>query len=99
MWNTVVDMARAMLRAADLPKEYWGAAIKHAVFIRNRSPTAALDGQSPFQVLMKAKPDLSVLRKFGCRAFVHTEKAARKKWDDKAREGDRKSTRLNSSHG
>ena len=86
-WNTVLDMARAMIIDADLDKNMWGAAIKHATFLRNRSPTSVLGGITPFQALLGVKPDLSALRKFGSPAFVHVERELRDKWDPKARKG------------
>ena len=87
MWNTLVDTARSMLQASDLPTTYWAAALKHAAFLRNRSPTSALEGKTPFEALMGIKPNLSVLHKFGARAFVHVERDQRTKWQAKAREG------------
>lgn len=84
---TLQDMARAMLDDAKLPKKFWGAALKHASYLRNRCPTVALDGRTPYQLIHHKLADISQLKKFGSRAFVHVPKDMRKKWDSKAREG------------
>jgi hypothetical protein len=89
-WNTLVDTARTLLTAARLPKPYWGFALKHAALVRSMVPSSALTGggsKVPFQRLFGTEPDLSQLRVFGCPAFVHVERDARKKWDPKARQG------------
>jgi len=52
------DTARAMLIGANLPFRLWDKAIKHACFVRNRCPTSALKGKSPYEALFKIKPDL-----------------------------------------
>jgi len=48
-WNrTKAELARAMLIDSKLPKFLWGAAMSHAAWIKNRSPTCGLDGETPF---------------------------------------------------
>ena len=86
-WRTLVDSARTLLRAADLPKPYWGLALLHAAYMRNRMPSSAINNQIPLKVLTNIDPDYSVLHELGTPAYVHVEKSNRKKWDDKARTG------------
>ena len=52
-------------------------------FLRNRSPTSALDGITPFQSWYGKKPNLGFVRVFGCKAMVHTPQDIRSKttWD------------------
>ena len=45
--QTVVGMARALLKQRGVPAMYWGEAVVTAVYILNRSPTKALDGMTP----------------------------------------------------
>jgi hypothetical protein len=33
----------------DVPVEFWGEAVKTAVYVLNRSPTRSLDGVTPFE--------------------------------------------------
>ena len=54
-----------------------------ANFLRNRSPTSALDGITPFQAWYGKKPNLGFVLVFGCKAMVHTLQDIRSKttWD------------------
>ena len=60
-----------MLFDADLPEMYWHHAIQHAAYIHNVSPTHALDDKTLEEAWSGTKPDLSRLRIFGCKVFVH----------------------------
>ena len=71
MNRTLLDKVRAMLFDADLPETYWHHAIQHATYIHNVSPTRALDDKTPEEAWSGTKPDLSRLRIFGCKVFVH----------------------------
>jgi transposase InsO family protein len=44
--QSVVAMARCMLKTKGLPGYFWGEAVSTAVHILNRSPMRALDGKS-----------------------------------------------------
>jgi hypothetical protein len=70
MNRTKVELARAMLIDAKLPKFLWAEAMNHAVWIRNRAPCRALNGKTPFEVRYGRKPDLSNLVPFGTKAWV-----------------------------
>ena len=48
-----------------------------AVYLRNRSPTSALTDATPYEAWRGDKPDLSHLRVFGCRAYMHLDKTKR----------------------
>ena len=87
-WNTLVDMATAMLSDAGLDKKFWGAAMLHSAFVRNVCPASSVSSTStPFEMIHGKPFDVSKLRKFGASSFVHVERAARKKFDHKARRG------------
>jgi hypothetical protein len=83
--RTVVERARSMLLGASLPQRFWAEAINTAVYLRNRSPTQALEGKTPFEAWYGQKPDIGHLRKFGCLAFLHVPDGQRSKLDPKAR--------------
>jgi hypothetical protein len=83
--RTVVEKARSMLLGASLPQRFWAEAINTAVYLRNRSPTQALEGKTPFEAWHGQKPDIGHLRKFGCLAFLHVPDGKRSKLDPKAR--------------
>ena len=47
--QTVVGMARSMMKAKGMPTKFWGEAVTTTVFILNRAPTKALMGKTPFE--------------------------------------------------
>ena len=77
--RTIMEAARAMLHAAGLPLGFWEYAVTAAVYLRNRSPTKALTDATPYEAWRGDKPDLSHLRVFGCRAYMHVDKTKRSK--------------------
>ncbi|MCO5603804.1 hypothetical protein L7F22_057956 [Adiantum nelumboides] len=83
--RTIMEMARAMLAHASLPRSYWVETCNTAVYIQNRSPTHALQDMTPFQAYYGRKPTVSHFRVFGCSAFVHIPKEKRQKLDFKSR--------------
>ncbi|KAI0349163.1 hypothetical protein OH77DRAFT_1415499, partial [Trametes cingulata] len=42
-----------------------------AVYLKNRTPTRALDGKTPFEAFWGWKPNLAHLHLWGCRVRVH----------------------------
>jgi transposase InsO family protein len=54
--QTVVGMARSMLKAKGMPNRFWGEAVLTAVYILNRSLTRALEGRTPFEAWYGRKP-------------------------------------------
>lgn len=85
MNRTLVEKARAMIFESGMSKEMWGEAVMSAVYVTNRSPTAALDGkETPAEIWFGNKPDVSGLRVFGCKAYSHVPKHKRGKFDPKS---------------
>lgn len=79
MNRTIVEMARSMVHYMGLDLEWWGEAVNAAVYTINRLPNTARTSVSPFEVFYGKRPDLSHLRVFGSRGFVHVEKVKRSK--------------------
>jgi transposase InsO family protein len=67
--QTVVGMARALLKQRGMPGVFWGEAVATAVYILNSSPTKALNGRTPYEAWHGRKPAVSHLRVFGCLTF------------------------------
>lgn len=67
--QTVVEMARCLLKSMGVPPQFWGEAVKTAVYILNRSPTKSLSGVTPFEAWFGRKPGVKHLRTFGCVAY------------------------------
>ena len=68
-----MEMARCMFSESKLPKKFWAETVNTAVYIRNRSPTNAVKGMTPYECL------------FGCLVYSHIPKDERKKFDIKTR--------------
>jgi hypothetical protein len=69
--RTLLKRARAMLHASTLPKSLWGEAVNHGVWLKNHTSTKALDGKMLHEALTGSKPDLSNLREWGSKVWVH----------------------------
>jgi hypothetical protein len=67
--QTVVGMARALLKQRGMPTVFWGEAVVTAVYILNRSPTKALNGRTPYEAWHGRKPAVSHLRVFDYLTF------------------------------
>jgi hypothetical protein len=67
--QTVVGMARALLKQRGMPVVFWGEAVVMTVYILNRSPTKALNGRTSYEAWHGRKPAVSHLRLFGYLAF------------------------------
>ena len=56
--QTVVEMARCLLKSMGMPAVFWGEAVRTAVYILNRSPTRSLDGVTPYEAWHGRKPNV-----------------------------------------
>lgn len=79
--RTIVEAARSVLHAKELPLELWGEAVSYVIFTLNR--VANSSDITPYQLWYGAKPAISHLRVFGSSSFVHVPKAERSKLDSK----------------
>ena len=68
--RTVVEMARCLLKSKKVPGEFWGEAVRTAVYLLNRAPTRSLQGRTPYEAWYNKKPKVHHLRTFGCVAHV-----------------------------
>lgn len=66
-----------MLIAKDLPKYLWAEAINYATWLKNRLPSRATPGTTPFELVQKAKPSLVHVHKFGVKVYVHLQDAGK----------------------
>jgi hypothetical protein len=82
--QTVVGMARSMLKAKRVPLRFCGEAVYTAVYVLNRSYTRAVDGQTPFEAWYGRKPDVEHLRTFGCVAYAKVTRPGLKKLEDRS---------------
>jgi hypothetical protein len=68
--QTVVAMARSLLKSMGMPAKFWGEAVSTAVYLLNRAPTKSVKGQTPYEAWHGRKPSVQHLRTFGCTAHV-----------------------------
>jgi hypothetical protein len=84
-WNqTVIGMARSMMKAKAMPVDFWGEAVSTAVFILNHSPIKALEGWTQFEAWHGRKPNVAFLRTFGCIVHVKNIKPGLGKLEDRS---------------
>lgn len=76
--RTILEKVRAMLHASGQPRMLWGEAAHHAVWLKNRTPTKALNsGATPYEAAYGKKPDLRGVREWGSRCWVRNESSAK----------------------
>ncbi|OJT04896.1 Retrovirus-related Pol polyprotein from transposon TNT 1-94, partial [Trametes pubescens] len=69
--RTLMEKVRAMLITSGLPRFLWGEAALHATWLKNRSPTKALGGRTPFEAVTGKPPDMRGLPVWGSKVWVH----------------------------
>lgn len=84
MNRTIMDKVRCMLIDSGLPKSFWAEAAMTATYIINRIPCKGTGEKSPEQIWTNRKPNLSVLKVFGCRAYAQVPSVKREKLDSKS---------------
>ena len=82
--QTVVGMARSMMKAKKMPAEFWGETVTTAVFILNRASTKALKGKTSFEAWYGRKPNVSFLWTFGCIGHVRKTKPVLTNLEDRS---------------
>jgi hypothetical protein len=80
--QSVVNMARSLLKTRGLPTAFWGEAVTTAVYLLNRAPTKSVAGKTPFEAWHGRRPDVEHLRVFGCVAYVRVTRPHLKKLED-----------------
>ena len=85
MNRTLVETVRAMLADTKLPHKFWAEAVSTAVYLRNRSPSKAVKGMTPYEAWTGERPNVNHLRAFGCAVHAHISKDERRKLDPKSR--------------
>ncbi|GEM08157.1 gag-Pol polyprotein [Rhodotorula toruloides] len=81
--RSIVEGIVSLLAQAGAPKTVWAEALQAFVFVKNRSPHAALSGNVPLAVWRNRPARVDMLRTWGGRAW-HTVTNGRSKLDDRA---------------
>jgi hypothetical protein len=82
--QTVVGMARCLLKTRNVPARFWGEAVTTAVYLLNRGTTKSVAGKTPFEAWHGRRPSVQHLRVFGCVAHVKVTRPNLKKLVDRS---------------
>jgi hypothetical protein len=77
--ETIMNMAKSMLRVTNLSNDYWDEAVSYSIYIINKSPTKSVKDKVPQETWNETNVDVSHFRIFGCIAFAHILEELRKK--------------------
>ena len=78
-----MDMVKSMLKAKNLPKEYWVKVVSYASYTLNICPTKSVMNRVPKEAWSGTKQFFTHMRVFGCVAYAHVLDQLRKKLDNK----------------
>jgi len=65
----VVDMSLTLLVTSSLPRRFCAKVFITSTYIINALPTPVLNGDNPYAMLFKRKPDYNVFKVFGCACY------------------------------
>jgi hypothetical protein len=68
--RTILETVRAISMQSGLNENLWTFATKAAVYLRNRTGFP----KTPYEQLIGTKPNVSNLKPFGCKAWIHIQK-------------------------
>lgn len=83
--RTIVESARTMIHAKNLPLSLWAEAVNTAIYVLNRTTSSRNSNATPYEIWVGKKPSLSHLRMFESEAYLHINKQFRQKFDPKAK--------------
>lgn len=72
-WCSRTNATRCMMDGGNFLRPQWEDAFQTDVYLVNRLPTRANNGETPHELWHGKKPDVSYLREVGSKAYVHTE--------------------------
>nr|GFC43940.1 ribonuclease H-like domain, reverse transcriptase, RNA-dependent DNA polymerase [Tanacetum cinerariifolium] len=80
----MMSTTRCMLKATNMPQNFWAEAIRHAIHILNSVPTKALENITPYEAIKRRKSNLANLKVFGCIAYAKVPSQHLTKLDDRS---------------
>nr|GEX83346.1 zinc finger, CCHC-type [Tanacetum cinerariifolium] len=80
--RTIMSTTRCMMKATEMPQDFWAEAVRHAIYILNSVPTKALEDITPYEAIKGKNPNLKDLRVSGCIAYAKVPSQHLTKLDD-----------------
>lgn len=81
----ILNVSRALLFQGSLPTKFWGEAVMTATHLINRTPSAVLQGRTPYELLYGEKPCYDRLRVFGSLCYTHLRLRDKDKFGPRSR--------------
>ena len=75
--RTLMEATRALMHTAGVPEELWAELSSTAAYLRNRTPSRAINNKTPFECWFGRKPNVEYLRIIWADAYVHISKSKR----------------------
>lgn len=72
---------------AGTPAIFWGDAITHAAYIKNRLPRIQGETKTPTELMQGNIPHTSLLKPFGCQAYIYIPEIRQTKFGPRGRQG------------
>nr|GEY64804.1 ribonuclease H-like domain, reverse transcriptase, RNA-dependent DNA polymerase [Tanacetum cinerariifolium] len=82
--RTIMSITRCMMKATNMPQNFWAEAVRHTIYILNSVPTKALEDITQYEAFKQRKPNLENLRVFGCIAYAKVPSQRLTKLDDRS---------------
>ena len=73
--HTCTECTQVLLITSGLPQFLWEEAMKHTMWIQDRTPTCANASKSPYEMRYKKKPHLAGIQEFSGAAYIKDLKA------------------------
>ena len=70
-----MEAMKIMIYDQDLPMHLWAEVARTAVYVHNRISHSALGFNTLEEMFIGKKPEVSHLKIFGCRVYIHIPKA------------------------
>lgn len=75
--QSILNMARCLLKQFDVSKDLWGEAVRTAVYTINRLPSSALNSRVPADLWLGRNVSIENMKVFGSMAYTHVPKEDR----------------------
>nr|GEZ53155.1 zinc finger, CCHC-type [Tanacetum cinerariifolium] len=82
--RTIMSTTRCMMKATNMPQNFWAEAVRHTIYILNSVCTKALEDSTPYEAIKLRKPNLENLRVFGCISYAKVPSQHLTKLDDRS---------------